>query len=285
MSESLKLLAVFPHPDDETLGLGGTLAKYAAEGVETHLVCATRGQRGWPGPPDAYPGTEALGRIRVDELRCAARCLGLHQVHMLDYCDGELDQVNRAELIAEVVSLIRRVQPQVVVSFAQEGVYGHPDHIIMAQVAAGALVCAADASFQDPAHLPAFRVPKFYATVDTKKVVAGFRKAVGQLAMTVDGEKRAHVGWEEWAVSACLDVRAHFDAIWQAILCHQSQMPAFGSLTELPRETLQDLFAEATLVLNYSLVQRGSGMETDLFEGIRAASSSDLKTNARSKTE
>jgi LmbE family N-acetylglucosaminyl deacetylase len=47
MNGSLKLLAVFPHPDDETLGLGPTLARYAAEGIETYLVCATRGERGW----------------------------------------------------------------------------------------------------------------------------------------------------------------------------------------------------------------------------------------------
>jgi hypothetical protein len=64
MVETLKLLAVFPHPDDETLGLGSTLARYHAEGIETYLVCATRGERGWFDSEGPDPGLEAVGRIR-----------------------------------------------------------------------------------------------------------------------------------------------------------------------------------------------------------------------------
>ena len=60
--ESLKLLAVFAHPDDESMGMGGTLAKYSAEGVDTHLVCASRGERGWFGPEEENPGLESLGQ-------------------------------------------------------------------------------------------------------------------------------------------------------------------------------------------------------------------------------
>ncbi len=75
MSETLRLLCVFAHPDDETFGLGPTLARYAAEGVETFLVCATRGERGWQGDPAENPGLEALGRLRADELHAAARAV------------------------------------------------------------------------------------------------------------------------------------------------------------------------------------------------------------------
>jgi LmbE family N-acetylglucosaminyl deacetylase len=67
----LKLMAILAHPDDESLGLGSTLARYAAEGVETHLVTATRGQRGWLGEPSANPGLKALGEIRERELRAS----------------------------------------------------------------------------------------------------------------------------------------------------------------------------------------------------------------------
>ena len=128
MAEPLRLLAVFPHPDDESLGLGGTLAKYSDEGVETYLVCATRGERGWNGPEDQNPGLAALGRIREAELRCAAKHLGLRQVSFLDYIDGEVDQVNASEAIAKIVTHLRSIRPQVVVSFSLEGNYGHPDH-------------------------------------------------------------------------------------------------------------------------------------------------------------
>ena len=72
----LKLCGVFAHPDDETLGTGGTLARYGTEGVETHVVTATRGQRGRYKDGSDHPGPEALGRIREAELRAAAAVLG-----------------------------------------------------------------------------------------------------------------------------------------------------------------------------------------------------------------
>lgn len=269
MSEPLRLLAVFAHPDDESLGLGGVLAKYAAEGMETHLVCATRGQRGWTGPAEENPGPDILGKIREGELRCAADHLGIQEVTLLDYCDGEMEDVSSSELIANVTAQIRRIRPQVVVTFALDGVYGHPDHIIMAQAAAGALVCAADASYADPLQQQPHRVSKFYSTVDTRAVVRAFEEAVGPISMEIDGVLRQHVGWEEWTITTRLDVRPYFDQVWQAVLCHQSQLPAFGSLVDQPREVLLDLFAGGTLVRHYSLVDTGPGIETDLFAGIR----------------
>ncbi|MEM5774550.1 MAG: PIG-L family deacetylase, partial [Anaerolineaceae bacterium] len=102
MSEPLRLLAIFPHPEDETLGCGPALARYAAEGVEVHLVCATRGQMGWTGPAEKNPGPDALGQMREAELQCAARKLGLYRVHLLDYMDGALDQVDRPEIVGVI---------------------------------------------------------------------------------------------------------------------------------------------------------------------------------------
>ena len=91
MNDNLKLLAVLAHPDDESLGNGGVLAKYADEGVEVYLVTATRGERGWFGRPEDYPGPAALGEIRERELLEAADILGIREVSFLDYRDGELD--------------------------------------------------------------------------------------------------------------------------------------------------------------------------------------------------
>ncbi|HMQ31494.1 MAG TPA: PIG-L family deacetylase, partial [Chloroflexaceae bacterium] len=88
MKADLRLLCALAHPDDEAMGAGGLLARYAAEGVATHLVCATRGERGWTGDPDAYPGPAALGRVREAELRAAAAALGLRSVSFMDYLDG-----------------------------------------------------------------------------------------------------------------------------------------------------------------------------------------------------
>jgi LmbE family N-acetylglucosaminyl deacetylase len=94
MADKLKLMAILAHPDDESLGNGGMLARYAADGIELHLVVATRGERGWPGKEIDYPGLEALGKMRESEVRAAADVLGIHNVHFLDYIDGDLDTVH-----------------------------------------------------------------------------------------------------------------------------------------------------------------------------------------------
>src|SRR5690349_20553481 len=118
MAEPLRLMGIFPHPDDETFGVGGTFAHYAAQGVETSLLCATRGERGWGGPEAEYPGLEGLGKIREGELRAAAAALGIKELHFLDYIDGDLDQANPAEAISRIVPHIRRIRPQVVMTLA-----------------------------------------------------------------------------------------------------------------------------------------------------------------------
>lgn len=91
-NDQRRLLAVLAHPDDESLAIGPTLAKYAATGVETYLVTATRGERGWLGATSAYPGPTALGQLRQQELVAAAATLGLTEVNFLGYCDGEVDR-------------------------------------------------------------------------------------------------------------------------------------------------------------------------------------------------
>ena len=100
MAESLKLMCVLAHPDDESLGTGGILARYGAEGVVTSLVTATGGERGWPGPRTSYPGPEVLARRRRKELDAAAAVLGVQDVARLGYEDGCLDQAEPREVIA-----------------------------------------------------------------------------------------------------------------------------------------------------------------------------------------
>ena len=92
-------MCVLAHPDDESLGTGGALAKCAADGVSTYLVTATRGERGRFGDSKESPGPEIVGRAREAELRAAAEVLGLEDVRFLDYPDGALDKVDAAEAI------------------------------------------------------------------------------------------------------------------------------------------------------------------------------------------
>jgi len=131
-------MAILAHPEDESLGSSATLARYAAEGVEITLVTATSGQLGWLGEPTANPGPGALGQTREAELHAASAALGLREVVVLDYLDGELDQAEPDQIICELVAHIRRVRPQVVMTWEPDGGYGHPDHIAIGQFATAA---------------------------------------------------------------------------------------------------------------------------------------------------
>src|SRR5579864_649682 len=107
MADRLKLMAILAHPDDESLGNGGMLAKYAAEGIKTYLVTATRGERGWFGDERENPGLEVLGKLRENELLDAAEVLDIRYVDFLDYIDGDLDQAEPAEAIGKIVGHLR----------------------------------------------------------------------------------------------------------------------------------------------------------------------------------
>jgi LmbE family N-acetylglucosaminyl deacetylase len=269
MTDLLRLLAVFPHPDDETLGLGSTLARYSAEGVETSLVCATRGERGWYDSEGPDPGFEGVARIREAELRCAAENLGLHEVSFLDYIDGDVDQADPGEIIGRIVSHIRRIKPHVVVAFGPDGAYGHPDHIALSQFTNGALVCAADRNFVD-AHVQApHRVLKFYYMVDSLDIVKIANEAFGGFNMEVDGATRHHVGWEDWQITTRLDNNSHLDKVQKAMLCHKSQLSGYGPIAEWSLAELAKVFGTGHFYRAFSLVNGGRKMETDLFEGLR----------------
>ena len=110
LATELRLMCVLAHPDDESLGTGGALAKCAAEGVATYLVTATRGERGRFGDSQESPGPDIVGKAREAELLAAATELGLTEVRFLDYPDGALDQVDPAEAIEKIAGHLRRVR-------------------------------------------------------------------------------------------------------------------------------------------------------------------------------
>jgi LmbE family N-acetylglucosaminyl deacetylase len=269
MSESLKLMGVLAHPDDESLATGGILAKYAAEGVETYLVTATRGERGWFGPARDYPGPTALGRLREAELCAAASVLGLREVNFLDYHDGELDGADPGEAIAKIVTHLRRVRPQVVVTFDPNGAYGHPDHIAIAQFTTAAIVAAADPSYNGLAVGLPHRVSKLYYRSFTIGELAAYQAAFGDLVMCVDGVERQATGWKDWAITTWVDTLAYWPQVWRAITCHCSQLPGYQVLKTLPETHHQNLWGSQTFYRAFSLVNGGRNREDDLLAGLR----------------
>lgn len=276
MSGALRLLAVLAHPDDESLGFGGTLAKYAAEGVETHLITATHGQggrfRGLPQDSPEHPGAEALAVIREQELRAAAAVLGIRSVAMLGYVDKHLDAAPPREALGMVVAQVRRVRPHVVLTFDPEGAYGHPDHIAISQLAAGALVAAADPAYAgEGADLAPHATSKFYFVAWPEPAMAAYEAAFRKLTSHVDGVERESGPWPDWSITTVIDTRAYWDTVWRAVSCHESQISAYEKLATLSPEHHEALWGWQSFYRVYSTVNGGRARESDLFEGLRDA--------------
>lgn len=268
MTQPFKLLAVLAHPDDESLGFGGTLARYGAEGVETYLVTATRGERGRFFPPDRKTETAEVGRVREAEVRAAAAVLGIREVFIPGYPDGAVDQLDAATAIAEIVRHIRRVRPHVVVTFGPDGAYGHPDHIAISQFTTAAVACAGDAGYCSDC-LAAHRVSKLYYMAWRNDKWDAYQAAFRKLTCVVDGVSRQATPWPHWAVTTVIDTSAYWPVVWKAVCCHQTQMSIYGQLEQLPEKKQQALWGSQEFYRAYSAVNGGRKLESDLFEGLR----------------
>jgi LmbE family N-acetylglucosaminyl deacetylase len=166
------ILAALAHPDDESFGMGGTLALYAKRGVDVYLVCATRGEVG-EADPEQMKGFASIAEMRENELRCAAGHLGLKEVFFLDYRDSGMPgspdnqhpdaQVAHPveEVAVKVLKYIRELKPDVVLTFDPIGGYRHPDHIHIHNATVLAFEKANDASFHPEAGAP-FQAEKLY---------------------------------------------------------------------------------------------------------------------------
>ncbi len=166
-----RILAVLAHPDDESFGMGGTLAKYASEGAQVHLICATRGEAGEV-DPEFLKDYSSIAELRVAELHCAAEALGIEEVQLLSYRDSgmtgsqnnqhpqALINASLAEVAGEIADTIRDFQPQVVLTFDPIGGYRHPDHIFIQQAATRAFELAGDPGYHSG--LPPYQPSKLY---------------------------------------------------------------------------------------------------------------------------
>jgi LmbE family N-acetylglucosaminyl deacetylase len=132
------VLAVFAHPDDESLLAGGVLAACAAAGRRVAIVSMTRGERGPSELPD-LAGRPSLGDVREAELLAAAHALGASSAECLDYPDGELAYADEGQATRTLARLLERERPEAVISFSDEGLYWHPDHLAVSRFLTAAL--------------------------------------------------------------------------------------------------------------------------------------------------
>lgn len=209
------VLAVFAHPDDESLACGGTLARLADAGVRVVLLCATEGERGTSVDPALVPDGD-LGRVRVAELHRAAAVLGISDVIVKAHPDGCLRWADVPELHAEIVAAVEQYRPDAVITFAEDGLYWHLDHVGVYE-----RTCTALRTFGAAA-------PPLYGVTMPKGIMRGvFEAAVaggwtrppfGTMSLEPDA-----FGDAASPPSLVVDVRGWVSRKIAALLCHRTQ--------------------------------------------------------------
>ena len=236
-----RLLAVTAHPDDEARIIGGTLAKCAAGGVATAVLCATRGERGSRGEPPLC-SAEELPAVRERELGEACAILGVREVRLLDYRDGEVERAEPEGIIAEILQAFEDWKPQVVIAFGPEGRTSHPDHIAIHRFATQAFRRAKDPAA--PAKLYYMAFPQSISEVISPRFP----------------------GQPDEAITLTLDVSPWLEIKRKAIAAHRTQVrPPFAHLPEARR---WEILSHEYYVLGQSRLPVRPHREGNLFDGI-----------------
>ena len=307
-------MTIHAHPDDETIGTGGVMAKAVAAGHRVVLVTCTRGELGEIVVPElATPDNQRrLAEIRAGELEAAMAALGVDTWENLGYRDsgmmgtpGNLDprsfwQADLDEAIRRLAWLVRVHRPDVMTHYNDFGGYGHPDHIRAHQVAIGAFYRAGDPEWYAeqvaPEHggsgpaaadggLEPWAPAKLYEQAisrSRREAMADRAEAAGMTSWwsrPTEASPEELARWDEFMrrstvddaqITTRVDVRAHADQRWAALLAHRTQI----SLTESPlmalgKEALAELWGEETFILRASRVPLGEiRPERDLFAGL-----------------
>jgi LmbE family N-acetylglucosaminyl deacetylase len=256
MAETLTLMAVHAHPDDEASSTGGVLAKYSAQGVRTVVVTCTNGEFG-DAPGQVKPGQdghdeEAVARLRLTELRESCKLLGVTDLELLGYHDSgmlEWDYRNRPDafcnipqelVAARIAALIERYRPQIVIGYDPQSAYQHPDHVHAAKSAAAAVSSSG---------LPA----KFYQTAmrrsDWQKVMEALRAAgedvddFGEITPEMERE----MAEEERRITTTVDIRDVLRVKQSALFAHASQV-SDSWFSKIPPEVAEGAFGHESFI-------------------------------------
>ncbi|MEU6562971.1 PIG-L family deacetylase [Nocardia nova] len=270
MADQLTIMAVHAHPDDEVISTGGIFAQYAAEGIRTVLVTCTNGEQG-DAPGGIKPGEpghdeNAVRTQRLSELRESAALLGIDHVELLGYRDSGMDgwdgnhdpeafrNIPVEQSTARLADLMRRYRPQVVVTYDENGNYGHPDHIQANRIA----VAAAEAT----------GIPdKLYYTAIPRE---GSQEMFATLRAQglVDFDMPEDFGTPMDLITAIVDVSSHAQRKVKALEAHGSQGDSVPFL-RMPSEMQQLIFSAECFIRHRNQVADAPDRETDLFAGLR----------------
>ncbi|MFC5911415.1 N-acetyl-1-D-myo-inositol-2-amino-2-deoxy-alpha-D-glucopyranoside deacetylase [Streptacidiphilus monticola] len=288
-SAARRLLLVHAHPDDESIGNGATMARYAAEGAGVTLVTCTLGEEGEVIGPDLGHLTadreDALGPHRITELAAAMRELGVTDHRFLGgpgrFRDSGMMgvesnkhpeafwQADVDEAAALLVAVIREVRPQVLVTYDPNGGYGHPDHIQAHRVAMRGYELAADPTFRQDLG-PAHEIAKVYWNCVPRSALRGPEDAPNPFPAEADEDDVPGVV-DDAEVTAVVDGSAYAERKAAAMRAHATQITVAEPWFALSNDRGQLL----TAVECYRLARGRSAapagtVETDLFAGVTA---------------
>ncbi len=233
-ASGLDLLFILAHPDDESFGFAGSMAWAQAHGLRVGLVCATRGEAGAishrsRGRP------EALGAVRERELRAAMAIVGVDPVRLLPYRDSgmagtpenddprSLNQAARTSVLADLVHQVRDLRPHAVITFGPDGVYGHPDHVRIGEIASEAVLVAATAV--DPFLGEPWQTLRLYhVAVAREDLLAMSQRDNGPFA-GMSPDQMAAMGVPRAEITHVFDVAAYAETKVRVISSHATQLP------------------------------------------------------------
>jgi LmbE family N-acetylglucosaminyl deacetylase len=229
------ILAVVAHPDDESLACGGLLAACAERGVRTAVLCLTRGERG----PGGSAGELAAARAR--ELHDAARALGVQTVVLLEHEDGMLPWIDPRRLEEDIAEVIRQLRPEIVVTFDEDGLYWHPDHVAVHERTTAAVAALGTSA-------PAL----WYVSIPS-----GALQELSARGPIFGGIDAGAFGASAPAPAIVLDVTRYASRKLDALRCHRSQTEG-TALDSIDAETARRVFG----IEHYRRASVGSVTET-----------------------
>lgn len=274
------LLGAFAHPDDESFGTGGLLARYVAEGAHVSLVCATNGEVGEISD-SSLATPETLGDVRVGEMKEAARVLGISELIMLGYRDSGMPgtaensdprafaQAPDDEVVSRLVGIIRRLRPQVVVTFDPNGGYGHPDHISIHLHTVAAFHASGDPERFPEEGAPWQPARLFYSAIPRSafKEMREHMESAGIDTSEFEHFEEAVIGWPDDQINVIMDVTDTIDTKWRALQSHRTQLGGDNFFSRLPEAVIKQMLSRETFVQAWPEPSEGLRL-THLFDGL-----------------
>jgi mycothiol conjugate amidase Mca len=284
MAQPLTLMAVHAHPDDETIGTGGVLARAAAQGIRTVLVTCTGGEVGEIAPETGV-SLESLGEVRKRELEEACKILDITHLELLGYRDsgmaGTADnehpnafaRADLTEATAKLATLVRKYRPDVLVTYDENGFYGHPDHINAHRITVGAYELAADPDHPSENGDGPWAPKKLYYTSVARSAMKRFGERLRELGIEFPAGEGDDAPDPEWGtpdelITTMVDVSEHVEQKRLALFAHATQMGPEVFFAKLPTPVFHQLFGQEQFQLVKSRVP-STPPEADLFDGLR----------------